>query len=93
MGGGVFQPCLGGVSEGLLGEGMWWLCLWAAKWVEGRKFKVPEGRVDSEPSGEPVLRVEVEGRTCVPKDLGVLMMAERAYRAFHIPSILSQKGH
>lgn len=51
---GIFQPCLGGVLEGFLVEGMWWLCLWAVEWVVAQALKVLEGRMDCEPSQEPM---------------------------------------
>lgn len=56
--GGFFQPCLGQVLEEFLVEGVWWLCFWAAEWAEGRALKVLEGRVDSEPRRELVLKVD-----------------------------------
>lgn len=69
-------------------EGVWWLCFGAAEWVEVRALKVLEGGVDSEPRRECVLKVDVEDW-----DLGMLMRAETACRAFHTPSILSRRGH
>lgn len=84
-----FQPCLGGV----LVEGMCQLCLWAAEWVEARALKVLKGRVDTEPSAEFMLRAKGEGRTCMPKHLGMLMRVETAYGAFCAPSTQSLRGH
>lgn len=35
----------------------------------------------------------MEGRPCMPRDLGMLLRAETTYRVFHAPSILSRRGH
>lgn len=61
--------------------------------VEARGLKVLEGRVDAEPSAELMLRAKGEGRTCMPKHLGMLMRVGTAYGVFHALSTQSLRGH